>query len=42
MENPGKREEKALVFAPTLCPLGAHSSNGEIWGHGRGGMPFFL
>jgi len=26
----------------TLCPLGAHSSNGGIWGHGRGGMPFFL
>ena len=26
----------------TLCPLGAHSSNGGIWGHGRGGMPFFF
>jgi len=26
----------------TLCPLGAHSSNGGIWGHSRGGMPFFL
>jgi hypothetical protein len=25
----------------TLCPLGAHSSNGGIWGHGRGDMPFF-
>ena len=26
----------------TLCPLGAHSSNGEIWGHGQGAMPYFL
>ena len=26
----------------TLCPLGAHFSNGGIWGHGRGGMPFFF
>ena len=24
-----------------LCPLGAHSSNGGIWGHSQGGMPFF-
>ena len=26
----------------TLCPLGAHSSSGGIWGHSRGGMPYFL
>ena len=24
----------------TLCPLGAHSSNGGIWGHGQGAMPY--
>jgi len=24
----------------TLCPLGAHSSNRKIWGHGQGEMPF--
>ena len=43
MENPENREEKALVFSPNTCPLSAHSSkNGGIWGHGQGGMPFFL
>ena len=26
----------------TLCPLGAHSSNERIWGHSRGGTPFFF
>jgi len=42
MENPENREEKALVFASNTLSLGAHSSNGGIWGHSRGGMPFFL
>ena len=26
----------------TLCPLGAYSSNGGIWGHSKRGMPFFF
>ena len=26
----------------TLCPLGAHSSNGGIWGHGQGGCHVFF
>jgi len=26
----------------TLCPLGAHSRSGGFWGHGQGGMPFFI
>ena len=26
----------------TLCPLGAHSSNGGILGHSQGGMPLFF
>ena len=42
MENPEKWEEKELVFAPNTLSLNAHSSNEDIWGHGRGGMPFFL
>ena len=42
MENPENREEKALNLPQTLCPLGAHSSNGGIWGHGHGGMPFVV
>jgi hypothetical protein len=42
MENPENREEKALVCAPNTLSLGAHSSNGGIWGHGQGGIPLFL
>ena len=42
MENPENREEKALWLPQTLCPLGAHSSNGGIWGHSQGGMPLFF
>ena len=35
------RTQKIRRNCQTLCPLGAHSSNGGIWGHGRGGMPIF-
>jgi len=42
MENPEKREEKALVFAPNTLSLGCSLNNGVIWGHGRGGMHFFF
>jgi hypothetical protein len=41
MENPENWVEKALL-SQTLCPLGAHFSNGGILGHGQGGMPFLL
>ena len=34
--------EKRRCLPQELCPLGAHSSNGEIWGHGQGGMPIFF
>jgi len=36
----GRRRHWCLL--QTLCPLGAHSSSGGIWGHSWGGMPFFL
>jgi len=35
-------EEKALQFAPRPYLLGVHSSIEGVWGHGQGGMPFFL
>jgi len=36
------RRRRHWCLPQTLCPLGVHSSNGGIWGHGRGGMPFFF
>ena len=36
------RRRRHWCLPQTPCPLGAHSSNGRIWGHSRGGMTFFF
>ena len=42
VEKPLNLEEKSLQFAPKALFLGCSLQYEEAWGHGPGGMPFFL